>query len=151
MSNSLRPHRLQHIRLPCPSVSPGVCSNSCPSSQWCYLTISSCHPLLLLPSVFPSVRVFSNESALPISWPKYWNFSISPSKEYSRLISFRMDWFDLAVQGTFKESFPALKFENMNSSVLSLLYGPTLTSIHVYWKRSICQHLLDHRKSKRIP
>ena len=93
-----------------------------------------CHPLLLLPLIFPSSSVFSKESTLRVRWPKYWNFSISPSKEYSRLISFRMDWFDLAVQGTFKESFPALKFENMNSSVLSLLYGPTLTSIHVFWK-----------------
>ena len=62
-----------------------------------------CHPLLLLPSIFPSIKVFSNESALPIRWPKYWSFSISPSNEYSRLISFRIDWFDLlAVQGTFK-------------------------------------------------
>ena len=64
-----------------------------------------CHPLLLLPSIFPSIRLFSNESVLPISWPKYWSFSfsISPSKEYSGLISFRMDWMDLlAVQGTFK-------------------------------------------------
>ena len=62
-----------------------------------------CHPLFLLPSIFPSIRVFSNESGLPIRWPKYWNFSISPSNEYSGLISFRMDWFDLlAVQGTLK-------------------------------------------------
>ena len=62
-----------------------------------------CHPLLLLPSIFPSIRVFSNESALHIRWPKYWSFSISPSNEYSGLISFRMDWFDLlAVRGTLK-------------------------------------------------
>ena len=62
------------------------------------------HPLLLLPSVFPSIRVFSNESILHIRWPKYWSFSISPSKEYSELISFRIDWFDLILQGTLKSS-----------------------------------------------
>ena len=66
-------------------------------------TISSCHPLLLPPSIFPSIRVFSKESVLPIRWPKYWSFSISPSNEYAGLISFRMDWVDLpAVQGTLK-------------------------------------------------
>ena len=88
MSDSLQPHRLQHARLPCPSLFPRVCSNSCPLSQWCHLTISSCHPLLL-PSIFPSIRVFSSESALRIRWPKYWSFSfsISPSNEYSGLIS----------------------------------------------------------------
>ena len=89
------------------------------------------HPLLLLPSVFPSIRVFSNESALCIRWPKYWNFSfiISPSNEYSGLISFRIDWYDLlAVQKT-QESSPAIQFESTNSSVLSLLYGPTLISM----------------------
>ena len=75
--------------------------------------------------------------ALHIRWPKYWSFSysISPSNEYSGLISFRIDWLDLfAVQGTLKESPPAPQFESINSSVLSLLYGPTLTSIHDYWK-----------------
>ena len=95
-----------------------------------------CRPLLLLPSIFPSIRVFSNESALRIRWPKYWSFSfsISPSNEYSWLISFRIDWFDLfAVQGTLKSS-PALRFESINSLVLSLLYDPTLISIHDYWK-----------------
>ena len=95
-----------------------------------------CHPLLLPPSIFPSIRVFSSESIFCITWPKYWSFSfsISPSNEYSRFISFRMDWLDLlAVQGTLKSS-PAPQFENINSSVLSLLYGPTLTSIHDYWK-----------------
>ena len=104
-SLSWQPHGLQHARLPCPSLSPRVCSNSCPSSWWYHPTISTCHPLLLLPSVFPSIRVFSNELALRITWPKYWNFSfrISHSDEYSGLISFRVDWFDLlAVQGTLK-------------------------------------------------
>ena len=94
-----------------------------------------CHPLLLLPSIFPNVRVFSNKLALCIRWPKYWSFSfsISGSNEYSGLISFRIDWFDLlAVQGT-QESSPAPQFESINSSVLSLLYDPTLTFIHGYW------------------
>ena len=90
-------------------------------------------PLLLLPSIFPSIRVFSNESALGIRWPKYWSFSVSPSSEYSRLISFKIDWFDfLAVQRTLK-SFPAPQFKSINSSALCLLYGPILISIHDYW------------------
>ena len=85
-----------------------------------------CHPLLLLPSIFPSIRVFSNESVLRIRWPKYWSFSISPSNEYSGLISFRIDWLDLlAVQGTLK-SFPTPQLKSINSSTFSLLFGPTL-------------------------
>ena len=94
-----------------------------------------CHPLLL-PSIFSSIRVFSNESALHIGWPKYWSFSfsISPSNEYLGLISFRMNWLDLlAVQQT-QESSPTPQFKNINSLVLSFLYSPTLTSIHDYWK-----------------
>ena len=87
-----------------------------------------CRPLLLLPSIFASIRLFSNESALRIRWPKDWSFSLSPSNEYSELISFRMDWLDLLpVQGTLKESSPAPQFKSINSSALSLLYGPTLT------------------------
>ena len=96
-----------------------------------------CCPLLLLPSIFPSIRVFSNESVLCMRWPKYWSFSfsISPSNEYSGLISFRTDWFDLlAVQRTLQESSPAPQFEGINSLVLSPLCGPTLTSTHDYWK-----------------
>ena len=105
VSDSLWPRGLQHGRLSCPSPSPAVYSNSCPLSRWCHPTISSCHPLLLLPSIFPSIRVFSNESALLIRWPKYcsFSFSISLSNEYSGLISFRIDWLDLlAVQETLK-------------------------------------------------
>ena len=96
-----------------------------------------CHCLRLLPSVFPSIRVFSNESVFRIRWPKYWSFcfSISPSNEYSGLISFRMDWLDLlAVQGDSQESSPISQFKSINSLVLSLLYGPALTSIYDYWK-----------------
>ena len=105
MSNSLRPHELQHTRPPCLSN-----SRSLPKLMSVELVIPSnhlilCHPLLLLPSIFPRIRFFSKESVIPIRWPKYWtfSFSISPSNEYSGLISFRMDWFDLhAVQGTLK-------------------------------------------------
>ena len=130
LSDSLWPHGLQHIRLPCSSLSPRVCSNSCPLSQWCLPAI--CHPLLLLPSIFPSIRDFASESALCIRWPKYWSFSfsISPSNEYSGLISFRINWFDLlAVQGTLKSS-SVPQFESINSSAPSFLYGPTLTFVH---------------------
>ena len=103
MSNSLRPHESQHARPPCPSPTPRVYPDSYPLSRWCHPIISSCHPLLLLPSMFPSIRVFTNEPVLCIRWPKYWSFSISPSSEYSVLISFRIDWFVLpAVQGTLK-------------------------------------------------
>ena len=106
MYDSLRPHGLQDTRLPYPSLPPRACSNSCWLSQWCPSNhFILCHPLLLPPSVFPSTRHISSESALHIRWPKYWSFSfsISTSNEYSRLISFRIDWFDLlAAQGTLK-------------------------------------------------
>ena len=94
-----------------------------------------CCPLLFPPSIFPSIRVFSNESVLCLRWPKYWSFSFSfnPSNEYSGLISFRMDWLNLlAVQRTLK-SLPTPQFKSINSSVLSFLYSPTLTSIHVIY------------------
>ena len=106
-----------------------------------YNLLILCHPLLLPPSIFPSIRVFSNESVLHIKWPKYWSFSfnINPSNEHSGLISFTMDWLDLlAVQGTLKSS-PTPHFKSINSSALSLLYSPTLTSIHDYCKN----HSLD--------
>jgi len=95
-----------------------------------------CHPLLLLPSVFPSIRVFYNESTLHIKWPKYWNFSfsISPSNEYSGLISFRIDWFALlAVQGTLKA---LLQYHSSKASILwcSAFSCPTFTSVHDYYK-----------------
>ena len=96
-----------------------------------------CRPLLLLPSIFPSVRGFSSESVLRIRWPKYWSFSFStsPSNEYSGLISFRMDWLDLlAVQGDSQESPPTPQFKSIVSLALSFPDGPTLTSIHDYWK-----------------
>ena len=104
VSGSLRPHGPQHARPPCPITN----SQSLPKLMSIKSVMPSnhvilCHPLLLLPSIFPSIRVFSNESALHSRWPKYWNFnfSISPSSEHSGLISFRIDWLDLlVVQGT---------------------------------------------------
>ena len=95
-----------------------------------------CHPFLLLPSIFPSIRVFSSESVLRIRWPKdgSFSFSISPFNEYSGLISFRMDWFDLlAVQRDSQESSPTPQFKSIDSLALSFLYSPTLTSIHDHW------------------
>ena len=101
VSDSLWPHGLQHASLPYPSPTPRACSNSCPSSSIFIL----CHSLPFLPSIFSTIRVFSHESVLRIRWPEYWSYSlsISPSNEYSELISFRIDQFDLlAVQGTLK-------------------------------------------------
>ena len=96
VSDSLWPHELQHTRPPCPSPTPRAYPNLCLLSWW-FNHLILCHPLLLLPLIFPSIRVFSNESALCIRWPKYWSFSfsISPSNEHPWLISFRMDWLDL--------------------------------------------------------
>ena len=102
----------------CLSPTPKACSNSCPSSWWCHPIISFYFPLLLLPSIFPSIRLFSNESVLPVRWPKYWSFSfsISPSNECSGLIAFRMDWLDLlAVQGTLKS---LLQHHSSKASIL---------------------------------
>ena len=101
MSDSLRPHELQHARLPSPT--PELAQTHVLWVGDAAQLSQLCRPLLLLPSIFPSIRVFSSESVLHIRWPNYWSFSISPSNEYSGLISFRTDWFDLlAVQGTHK-------------------------------------------------
>ena len=105
VSDSLQPHRLQHARLSCPSLSPSLLKLMFIESVMPSNHLILCHPLLLLPSVFPSIRVSSIESVLRIRWPEYWSFSfsISPSHEYSGLVSFRMYWSDLlAVQGTLK-------------------------------------------------
>ena len=118
MSNSLRPHEPQHARPLCLSPVPGVYPNSCPLSRWCHLTAILCCPLLLLPSIFPNIRVFSNESTLRIRWPKYWScsFNISPSNEHPGLISFRMDWLDLlAVQRTLES---LLQHHSSKASIL---------------------------------
>ena len=118
MSSSLRPHGPQHSRPPCPSPTPGVYSNSCIESVIPSKHLILCHPLLLPPSIFPSFRVFSNESVNCIRWPNYWSFSfsISPSNEYSGLISFRMDWLDLfAVQVALESLF---QHQSSKASVL---------------------------------
>ena len=118
MSDSLRPQGLQHARPSCSSLTPGDYSGSSPLSRWWHPTTSSSVTLLLPPSIFPSIRIFSNESVLHIRWPKYWRFSfnISPSNEYSGLISFRMDWLELlTVQGTLKS---LLQHHSSKASVL---------------------------------
>ena len=100
------PHESQHARPPCSSPTPGVYSNSCPSSQWCHPAVSSSVvPFSSCPQSLPNIRVFSNESTLCMKWPKYWSFSfsINPSNEHPGLLSFRMDWLHLlAVLGTLK-------------------------------------------------
>ena len=119
MSDSLRPHEPQHSRTPCPINN----SQSLPKPMSIELVMPSnhlilCHPFLLLLSIFPSIKVFSNESALRIRWPKYWSFSFnfSPSNEHPGLISFRMDWLDLlAVQGTHKS---LLQHHSSKASIL---------------------------------
>ena len=139
MSSSLQHHGLQHT-------THAFLSFTISQSLLKLISIESmmpsnhlilCHPLLFLPSIFPSNRVFFNKRALRIKWPNYWSFSfsISPSSEYSGLIPFRIDWFDLlAVQGTLKCLLQCHNSKNINSSALSFLYGPTLTSVYDYWK-----------------
>ena len=106
VSDSLQPHESQHARPPCPSPTPGVYSNSCPSSRWCHPAISSfVVPFSSYPQSLPASGFFPNESTICIRWPKYWSFSfsISPTNEHPGLICFMMDWLDLlAVQGTLK-------------------------------------------------
>ena len=131
VSNSLQPYEPQHTRPPCLSPTPGVHPNSIesvtPSNH-----LMLCRPLLFLPSIFPGISVFSNESARHIRWPKYWSFSftISPSNEHPGLISFRMDWLDpLAVQGTLKS---LLQHHSPKSSIFWLLAFFTVQLSHPY-------------------
>ena len=134
-SDSLQPHGLQHMD-----------TQSLPKPMFIGLVMPSnhlilCRPLLLLPSIFPGIRVFSSESALHIRWPKYWSFSfgISPSNEYSELIYLGWTgWISLQCKGS-QECSSAPQFKSINSSALSFLYSPTLTSIHDYWRN----HSLD--------
>ena len=131
MSYSLWAHESQHTKPPCPSPTLRVHSNSCPLSRWCHPAISSCRPLLVLPPIPPSIRVFSNESALPMRWPKYWSFSfsISPSNEHPGLI-FRKDWLDLlAVQGTLKS---LLQHYSSKASILQCPAFFTVQLSHPY-------------------
>ena len=138
MSNSLRPHGLQHARPPCPLLTPSLLKFMSIESVMPSNHLILCRPLLLPPSIFPSIRVFSNESVLRIRWPKYWSFSfsISLSNEYLGLISFRMNWLDfLAVQGSLKS---LLQHHSSKASICqhSIFFykNPTLISIHDYWK-----------------
>ena len=127
VSDSLRPHESQHARPSCPSPTPEVHSDSCPSSH-----LILCHPLLLLPPIPPSIRVFSSESTLHMRWPKDWSFSFSiiPSKEIPGLISFRMDWLDLlAVQGTLKS---LLQHHSSKASILQHSAFFTVQLSHPY-------------------
>ena len=130
MSDILWPHGLQHARLPCPSLSPGVGSIMSVESVMPSNHLIPCCSFLLLPSIFPSIRVFSNELTLPIRWPKYWSFSfsISPSNEYSGLISFRIDF--LAVQGTLRS---LLQHRNSKASLFwhSALFMVQLSSLYM--------------------
>ena len=133
--SSLRPHGLQHARLPCPSPTPGACSNSCPLNWWCHPTMS--------PSVIPfssCLQSFQHQglfkwvsSSHQVAKVLEFQLSISPSNEYSGLFSFRIDWFDLAIERTLKSS-PTSQFKSINSLALSFLYSPTFTSIQDYWK-----------------
>ena len=133
VSNSLRPNVLQHARPPCPSPTPRVYSNSMSLLMFIESVMPPNHlilgcPLLLPPSIFLSIRVFTNVSVLCIRWPKYWsfNFNISPSNNIQ-------DWFPSNPTGS-QESSPTPQFKSINSSPLSFLYSLTLTSIHEYWK-----------------
>ena len=125
---TLGTHGLQYARLPCPSPSPRVSSNTCPLSQWFHLIL--CHPLLFLLSIFPSIRFFSNELALCIRWPKYCSFSFSNSisSKHSGLTSFRIDWFDLhVVQGTLKSLL------QHHSSKASILWCSAFFKVLMTW------------------
>ena len=138
MSNSLQPHGLQHARPPCPTPSPGTYSNSCPLSRWCCPTISSSVvPFSSRLQSLPASGSFLVSQFCASSGQKYWSFSfsISPSNEYSGLISFTIDWFHLLeVQGTHK---CLLQHHSSKASILrhsAFFIVPTLTSIHDYWK-----------------
>ena len=130
MSDSLQPHESQHSRPPCPSPNPGVHSDSCPSSLMPSSHLILCCPLILLPPIPPSIRVFSNESTLHMRWPKYWSssLSISPSNEHPGLISLRMDLGLLAVQGILKS---LLQHHSSKASIFGIqLYSQSNSHIH---------------------
>ena len=142
-------------RLPCPSLYLRIFSYSCIEPVILYNHLILCHPLLLLPSVFPSIGIFSSQSTFPIRWPKYWSFSfsISLSNEYSGLISFRIDWFDLlAVQETLKN---LLQHHSSKVSILRgsafFIYDPILTLIHFYWENHSFDYMHLYQQSDVSP
>ena len=133
--DSLQSYELHHARRPCPLPTPGVQPNPSIESVIPSNHLILSHPLLFLPSIFPSIRVFSNESALCIRYLKYWSFSfnISPFSEHQRLMSFRMDWGWISLQfNGLSRVFSNNTVKSINSSALSFLYSPTLTSICDY-------------------
>ena len=137
VSDSLLPHGLEYAWPPCPSPTPGVYPNSCPSSLWCHLTISfsvvplsSCLQSFPASGSFPMSQFFASGSQSIGSF----SFNISPSDEYSGLFSFRIDWLDPCSPRDSQESSPTPQLKNISSLALSSLYGPTLTSIHDYWE-----------------
>ena len=124
------PHELQHTRITCPSPFPRVCSNSCPLSRWCHPAISSSGAPSPPALIFPSIRVFPKVPALHIRWPKHWSCSLSPFNEYSGLLSFRIDWFDLlAVQETLKS---LLQHHNSKASILQHSAFFLVQLLHLY-------------------
>ena len=130
MFDSLWPHELRHTRITCPSPFPRVCSNSCPLSRWCLPTISSSVAPSPPALIFPSIRVFPSVPAFHIRCPKHWSITISTFNEYSGLISFRIDWFDLlAVQGTLKS---LLQHHNLKASILQHSAFFMVQLLHLY-------------------
>ena len=137
VSDSLQPHGLQHTRLPCPSPTPGACSNSRPLSQWCHPTVSSSHPFSSCLQPFPASGSFPMSQFFTLGGQ-----SIGASASASVLPMNIQDWFPLGLtgltslqsKGLSQESSPTPQFKNFNSSALSFLYGPILTPIHDYWK-----------------
>ena len=163
MTDWLWPHGLQHIRLPCPSPSPGVCSNSCPLSGWCLPTISS--SLVPSPPAFSlsSIRVFSSELALCSRWPKYqsFSFSISPSNEYLKLISSRIEWFDLLTSvhdyctknialtiWTFVGKMMSVPFNMLSKFVIVFL--PRTRHLLISWLQSWSTVILEPKEVKSV-
>ena len=142
MSDSLWPHELQHARPLCPSPTPGVHPNYCPSSWWCHPAISSSDvPFSSCPQSLPVSEFFCNDSTLHMRWPKYWSFSFSfgPSKKHPGLISFRMDWLVSLCPRDSQGSSPTPQFKSIDFLTLSFLHSPTFTSIHDHWEK----HSLD--------
>ena len=143
VSDSLQPHGWQHTRLPCPSLSPWACSNSCPLSQWWHLiTSSSVTPLLFLPSIFPSIRVISNDLTLCIRRPKYWsfNFSISPSNEYSGFPLGLTDFISLPPKGLSRVFSSTTVRKHQLFCVQPSLWFDSHICAYDYWKN----HSLDY-------
>ena len=133
VSDFLQPHGLQHARLPCPSLTPRICSNSCPLSQWCHPTISS-SLAFSCPQSFPALRVFSNESLQEMAKVSEFQLQHQPFQWIFRLLSFRIDWFDLhAVQGTRKS---VLQHHNSKASILwcSAFFMVQLSHLYMMWK-----------------